>query len=229
MKNIRRAAAQLIAALSLTALAGCSSPSPSGGRDALERTYPQLSPQECRTLLDQTMGEVRAGATNGRVDDQIGMLSEACPDEMDVFTGYAASSNLPFEVTCDEIAGRTHPDALVMFRQDGHCKEAAAAGAVPAGGWPEGGLGWNEAPAYAGTYQRVCGPLAGMRNTADGTFVNVGLDYPDPGRFTFIFWGYQGQSLPATAVLCASGTIYMYEGTTAQMEVGSPDQLEIWN
>ena len=66
-----------------------------------------------------------------------------------------------------------------------------------------------------------------MRNTVDGAFVNVGLDYPNPARFTFILWGYEAQPLPATAVVCASGTIYIYEGTTAQMELSSPDQLEI--
>ena len=67
-----------------------------------------------------------------------------------------------------------------------------------------------------------------MRKTYDGAFVNVGRDYPDAGRFTFVLWGYELQPLPANATVCAAGNIYMYEGTTTQMEPGSPEQLEIW-
>lgn len=226
MKNFHRAASLLIGAVSLTALTCCSPPTSS----SLEPYYPEpRPPQECRALLNQTMTHVRAGENSDRVNDEVALLSEVCPSEMDVFTSYASSSNMPFDTYCDDIADRTHPDALVMLRQDGHCKGGSAPGAVPAGGWPDGGLGWDSAPAYAGTYQRVCGPLTSMRNTVDGAFVNVGLDYPDPGRFTFILWGYEAQSLPATAVVCAAGTIYMYEGTTGQMELSSPDQLEIWD
>ncbi len=104
---------------------------------------------------------------------------------------------------------------------------AQAAPPAPVG-WPEGGLGWDQAGSYAGTYQRVCGPLISMRNTYDGAFVNVGRDYPHPGRFTFILWGYELQPLPRGATICASGSIYIYEGTTAQIELGSPAELEIW-
>ena len=96
-------------------------------------------------------------------------------------------------------------------------------------GWPERGLGWDQAGNYSGTYQRVCGRLTSMRNTYNGAFVNVGRDYPDPGRFTFVLWGYELQPLPSAATICASGNIYIYEGTTAQMELGSPAELEIWD
>ena len=54
--------------------------------------------------------------------------------------------------------------------------------------WPDGGLGWDRAREHAGTVQRVCGPLMSVRDTDDGTFVNVGRDYPAADRFTFIFW-----------------------------------------
>lgn len=114
---------------------------------------------------------------------------------------------MPFDVYCDGIAFPTHPEALVMLRQDDHCKDGTTPDVVPAGGWPDGGLGWDSAPGYVGIHKRVGGPLASMRNTADGAFVNVGLDYPNPGRFTFILGGYEAHPLPATAVVCASGTI----------------------
>lgn len=223
MKNSIQAATLLIAALSITVLAGCSSSSRSS--DSLERYYPEPRPrQECRELLNQTMGHVRAGEHSDRVNDEVALLSEACPSEMDVFTSYAASSDMPFDVYCDEIADSTDPEALVMLRQDGHCKDRTAPGAVPAGGWPEGGIGWDSARDYAGTYQRICGPVTSLRNTYDGAFVNVGLDYPDPGRFTFIMWGVQLDPIASGKTVCAAGNIYLYDGVT-QME---PAQLETW-
>ncbi|MCC3280709.1 hypothetical protein LJ754_16300 [Arthrobacter sp. zg-Y40] len=224
MKKNFPAAPLLLAALSVTALAGCSSSSSSS--DSLEPYYPEpRPPQECRTLLNQTMDHVRAGERSDRVNDEVALLSEVCPSEMDVFTSYAASSDMPFDVYCNEIASSTDPEALVMLRQDGHCKGGTAPGAVPAGGWPQGGLGWDSARDYAGTYQRICGPVTSVRNTYDGGFVNVGLDYPDTGRFTFIMWGVQLEAIAPGTTVCAAGNIYLYEGGVAQME---PAELETW-
>ena len=223
MKNNFRAAPLLIAALSLPALAGCSSSS--SGSDSLEPYYPEpRPPQECRALLNQTMGHVRAGENSNRVNEEVALLSEACPSEMDVFTSYAASSDMPFDVYCDEISDSTAPEVLIMLRQDGHCKDGTAPGAAPARGWPEGGIGWDSALDYAGTYQRICGPVKSLRNTYDGAFVNVGQDYPDPGRFTFIMWGVQLDPIASGTTVCAAGNIYLYDGV-AQME---PAQLETW-
>lgn len=92
---------------------------------------------------------------------------------------------------------------------------------------PGGGIPWNQAVDYAWTAQRVCGPVTSLRNTYDGAFVNVGLDYPDSRRFTFIMWGFQLEPVASGATVCATGNIHLYEGV-AQMELGSPTELEIW-
>ncbi|MGA1827541.1 hypothetical protein [Microbacterium sp.] len=65
------------------------------------------------------------------------------------------------------------------------------------------------------------------RQTDDGTFVNVGQDYPSADRFTFIFWDLSLDPIDAGATLCGSGEIYLYDGV-AQMEMGDPGALEIW-
>jgi len=93
--------------------------------------------------------------------------------------------------------------------------------------WPEGGLGWVEAGGHVGTTQRVCGPLMSVRETADGTFVNVGRDYPSADRFTFIFWDIYLQPIESDATICGRGDIYLYDGVT-QMEMYSASALEIW-
>lgn len=89
-------------------------------------------------------------------------------------------------------------------------------------------MGWDVAHQYAGTVQRVCGPLMSVRETGDGTFVNVGRDYPSADRFTFIFWDIYLQPIPSGSVICGTGEIYLYEGVVAQMEMWDPAALEIW-
>jgi len=65
------------------------------------------------------------------------------------------------------------------------------------------------------------------RETADGTFVNVGRDYPSAERFTFIFWDISLQPIAPGATICGRGEIYLYNGV-AQMEMFDPRDLEIW-
>lgn len=95
--------------------------------------------------------------------------------------------------------------------------------------WPGGpAIGWNEAAAHAGTTQRVCGPLRSVRATPDGTFVNVGKDYPSDDRFTFIFWDVELTSITPGSTICGRGSIYLYDGGVAQMEMRDPAALELW-
>lgn len=94
--------------------------------------------------------------------------------------------------------------------------------------WPGGAaVAWNEAAAHVGTMQRVCGPLRSVRTTEDGTFVNIGKDYPSADRFTFIFWGIVLDPIDSGSVICGRGEIYLYEGAVAQMEMQDPGALEI--
>lgn len=95
--------------------------------------------------------------------------------------------------------------------------------------WPGGdAIGWAEAAQHVGTAQRVCGPLISARRTDDGTFVNVGRDYPSADRFTFVFWDIHLNPIDSGVTVCGSGEIYLYDGTVAQMEMWDPSALEIW-
>lgn len=96
--------------------------------------------------------------------------------------------------------------------------------------WPDGGLGWDEAYEYVGTWQRVCGPIRSVRGADYGVFINIGRDYPSSNRFTFVLWGdWWLDPIPSDAVVCASGQIYLYDGAITQMEIAHPSDLEIWN
>lgn len=94
---------------------------------------------------------------------------------------------------------------------------------------PGGGIAWNQAAENAGTNQRVCGPLAGGGNSDDDVFLNLGRDYPDPGRFQIVVWDVGSlEPIDGGATLCVSGQITMYEGV-AQIELTDPSLIEILN
>lgn len=217
MKKIQQAVPLLIAGLVVFMLAGCSAGASTGYRD----TRPSV---DCERLGDDVFHRLRNDDTSGTFGEQMDLLGEYCPSESEVAVDYAANSSVVFDVpSCDGLAETNRLEAVAMLYQDGYCQDLPA----PVD-WPNGGLGWDRARDQAGTYQRICGPLASVRNTYDGAFANVGLDYPDTGRFTFIMWGVQVDPIAPGTTVCGSGNIYLYEGGVAQIELGSPSELEIW-
>lgn len=95
---------------------------------------------------------------------------------------------------------------------------------------PGGGVAWNQASSYASTFQRVCGPFAGWGSSNDDVFFNLGLDYPDPGRFQIVIWDIGGvEPIPSYgATLCTAGKITLYNGV-AQIELYDPSAIEIYD
>ncbi|TFB82283.1 hypothetical protein E3O21_01100 [Cryobacterium flavum] len=94
---------------------------------------------------------------------------------------------------------------------------------------PGGGIPWNHAVDYAGSTQRVCGPLAGGGNSEDDVFFNLGRDYPDPERFQIVVWDVGDlEPIDGGVTLCTSGQITLYEGV-AQIELTDPSLIEIYN
>lgn len=91
---------------------------------------------------------------------------------------------------------------------------------------PQDEIGWDQAAAEMGETRTVCGPLASVRETASATFLNIGFDYPDPDRFTFVVWDTGSLELPVgeIVVVCAEGTISSYEGV-AQIELDSTSDV----
>lgn len=155
----------------------------------------------CSVLLTDARNLVRSGQTgDGRLDSIIDTMSHRCDDEYDTFI--------------DEVSGAAAWRAEQENRQS---REQ-----------PGGGLSWDEAAAHIGTVQRVCGPLATIRNSSDDVFLNVGRDYPDASRFTIVLWDIGGiESIASGTTVCTEGLITSYEGV-AQIELRSAGDVEIW-
>lgn len=100
------------------------------------------------------------------------------------------------------------------------------------------GIPWENALAYVGQEVTVVGPVVGTRyaSSSNGspTFLNVGLPYPDPGRFQVLIWGedrgrfesppedlYYGQTVAVT------GIVKNYKGV-AEIIVKRPSQIEVY-
>ena len=96
---------------------------------------------------------------------------------------------------------------------------------------------WQDAANYEGESVTIEGPVKGTMyaDTSNGepTFLNVGMDYPDPGRFTVVIWGENRSVFPeapedlyAGQTIRVTGTVDSYEGVP-QIEVTSPSDIEI--
>lgn len=91
----------------------------------------------------------------------------------------------------------------------------------------DGRSSWNNATAYAGTVQEVCGPFAGTGTSNDDVFLNLGLDYPNPDRFQIVLWDVGGvEPLATGTTLCITGLITLYEGV-AQIETESVGSVQV--
>ena len=70
---------------------------------------------------------------------------------------------------------------------------------------------WDEADAYLGESVTVEGRVVSTfyadTESGEPTFLNVGRDYPDPGRFTVVIWGDDRSAFP-------DAPEYLYEGKT---------------
>lgn len=100
-----------------------------------------------------------------------------------------------------------------------------------------GALSWREARAHVGERATVVGPVAGTHYAADSsgqpTFLNLGVDYPRPGRVTVLIWGRHRVRFPepperayAGKTICVTGRIVLYQDVP-EIEVSSPGQIEI--
>lgn len=185
-----------------------------------------LSTADCQASLDSFIRGERQGRSDGRANDLMGTLSRICKSEIKVATEYLAVKS-GVEVfgtsSCKVWTERGYkPATIALLKADGLCTKAKKKKK-----WPEGGLGWNKADKHIGERKQVCGPLKSARETQYGTFVNVGKDYPDRDRFTFVLWDIRLSPIDRGATICAKGVISLYKGVT-QMELNSGSDLKIW-
>jgi hypothetical protein len=227
--RIRLRAMSLLIAVPLASLsiAGCSS---SG--DTSNLTAPSMS---CESELATVVHRVRTDDTAGAINSELEWLSQNCAAAYDVFVDYSSARTMAKQSgpeTCESLAQYISQDAIALLSEDGLCSGGSAepqSGSSDPPIQPGGGIAWNEAAKYAGTTQRVCGPLAGTGQSKDDVFLDLGLDYPDPKRFQIVIWDVGTvQPIPSGARLCTSGLITLYNGVP-QIELRSASLVEIYN
>jgi len=189
------------------------------------------STQSCVEVLATVVARERTGDTAGRINAELDWLSANCPTQYDIATDYFAarvSLTGPYATDCADLSSRVREEALELLRDDGLCDSVT--GWVPSweGGQPGGGIPWNHASEYAGTVQRVCGPLVSDGQSEDDVFLDLGLSYPDPGRFTIVVWDVGAlEPIAYGSTLCTSGRIVLYNAVP-QIQLRDPGKIEIY-
>lgn len=98
-----------------------------------------------------------------------------------------------------------------------------------------GAISWQAAREHVGEQAIVCGPVVegtfAEQSNGKPTFLNLGLPYPDQGRFTILIWGDKRArfSEPPEVFyldknICITGMIELYQGVT-EMIVREPGQI----
>ncbi|GAA1520869.1 hypothetical protein BJ978_002668 [Agromyces terreus] len=185
-------------------------------------------------MLDALVAHERSESTED-VNDEYAWMSGNCGATYGVLIDYASARRQVDRLgvrECSDLAEYISLDAIRLLSEDGLCSDsldaAAASPDAPAPQQPGGGISWNEAVDYAGTTQRVCGPLAGGGNDYDDVFLNLGRDYPDPERFQIVIWDIGGlEPIDGGKTLCTEGLITLYNGV-AQIELYDPSVIEIY-
>ncbi|KQM83422.1 hypothetical protein ASE68_09490 [Agromyces sp. Leaf222] len=188
----------------------------------------------CDEMLDALVAHERTGSSTD-VNDEYAWMSENCGETFEILTEYVSMKSSAESFGVDSCASHEEyisMDAIRLLYEDGLCSGTADAAArapdAPAVQQPGGGIAWNEAGDYAGTTQRVCGPLAGGGNDYDDVFLNLGRDYPDPERFQIVIWDIGGlEPIDGGRTLCTKGLITLYNGV-AQIELYDPSVIEIY-
>ncbi|MGM7696816.1 hypothetical protein [Microbacterium sp. A84] len=214
--------------LSLLILSSCSSSSMDYGSAANSQG------PTCEDVLASVVQRERTGDTAGVINEELQWLSDRCSTQYSTFTEYASgksSIRTGGAAACAVVIEHSGPEAIALLQEDGACTGGDAAPpsnqAPAAPQWPNGGLSWDSALESVGTDQRVCGPLASLRNSEGDAFLNLGHDYPSQERFTVIVWGITVEDVAAGTTICATGTITQYE-EHAQIELYSVDPIEVW-
>ena len=99
-----------------------------------------------------------------------------------------------------------------------------------------GAIGWQNARSAIGRVATVRGRVAGTRfaSTSNGspTFLNVGVNYPNPRRFTVVIWIENRSAFGRPEVrynhknICVRGRVTSYRGVP-EIEARSPSQIRM--
>jgi hypothetical protein len=189
----------------------------------------------CDEVLASVVSLVRSGDPDGAINSRFDWLADNCSNEYEIAVDYASSRGLTavFDAqACATLTEHVRAEAMALLNQDGFCSSNAANGLLDdpswQGGQPGGGIAWSDAIGYAGSSQRVCGPLVDSGSSQDDVFLDLGLPYPDQNRFQLVIWDVGGlEPIAYGSTLCTSGLITVYEGV-AQIELYDPGLIEIY-
>ena len=103
----------------------------------------------------------------------------------------------------------------------------------------EDAIAWKDAGRHVGERANVRGPVVSTHYAAtsngEPTFLNVGRDYPDEGRFTVVIWGEDRGNFSASPedlydseTVCVTGTIETYQGEP-EIVLRSEDDIVVEN
>ena len=113
---------------------------------------------------------------------------------------------------------------------------STSASTKSAAGSCKGAVRWDRAAALVGRVATIKRPVVGAYFASDSngapTFLNLGLDYPNPRRFTVLIWGRDRRKFrsPETTyrgkTICVRGLIQAYRGNT-EVFASSPSQIAV--
>ena len=99
-----------------------------------------------------------------------------------------------------------------------------------------GALSWQKARNAVGRVATIRGRVAGTRfassSTGSPTFLNVGVNYPNPRRFTVVIWIENRSAFGRPEVryrsrnICVRGRVTSYQGVP-EIEARSPSQIRV--
>jgi hypothetical protein len=99
-----------------------------------------------------------------------------------------------------------------------------------------GAIGWQNARSAVGRVATIRGGVAGTRYAAASkgspTFLNLGVNYPNPRRFTVVIWIENRSAFGRPEVryrgrqICVRGRVRSYRGVP-EIEARSPAQIKV--
>jgi micrococcal nuclease len=130
-----------------------------------------------------------------------------------------------------------YTDDFLSLQRQARSARAGLWASSPQAGEAAAGIPWNEASGHVGETITVYGPVVGANYASSSddkpTFLNLGADYPDSGRFTIVIRDRYRGNFPSAPesyypgkTIAVAGLVSLYNGA-AQIEVTSPDEIEI--
>ena len=164
------------------------------------------------------MDDAKYASMAEELDLRFQELVENCANEYQVLLDFGAG-----KLNCADLFRGGVPAQVIHIMSEAElCPIVATPPSTPQQASPDyDEIDWDEAGNFIGYTKTVCGPLAGQGQSDDDAFLNLGLNYPDPGRFTIVIWDVGSvEQLPRGTTICTTGKITSYRGVP-QIELRS--------